>query len=272
MKTTITAFAAMTLALGAAACNDADATQAEAVATEGSSIAGTWRGDPATAQAENSDSNYTLADGKFTCNSCIPPYSTAADGQWQPMDRPGYDEMMVQIVDDSTVKTAVRLKGRELGNSTWSVSADGTKLSQTYVNLDADEATEGSMTMTRTADAPAGAHAMSGAWKLAEYGEISEAALLFTYTLDGDTLSAKGIGESWSAKLGGDAVAIEGDNAGTTVKAEKVSDTMYRETYMRDGAIVNVSERTIDGDTMTVVNTDPRDKSVFRFSAKRQAK
>lgn len=270
MKNTMTAFAAITLLLGTAGCNGADKSGAETAAFEGGSIAGTWRGDPATAQAENSDSNYTLIDGNFTCTSCIPPYSVVADGQWKPMDRPGYDEMMVQIVDDKTVKTSIRLKGRELANSTWTVNGDGSRMTQSFVNFDAGETTEGSMSMTRTADAPAGAHAMSGGWKLAEYGEISEAALLVTYTLEGDMLSANGLAESWSAKLGGDAVPIKGNNAGTTVKVEKVSDNMYRETYTLDGAVVSVSEMTIDGDTMTVVTTDPRDKSVFRYSAKRQ--
>lgn len=270
MKTTLTAFAAITLALGTAACSGTETNETGAATTAGNSIAGTWRGDPATAQSENSISDYTLIDGEFTCNSCIPSYSTMADGQWKPMDRPGYDEMMVTVVDDKTVKSAVRLKGRELGNSTWTVSNDGSTLTQSFVNLDADETTEGSVSMSRTADAPAGAHAMSGGWQLAEYGEISEAALLFTYTLEGDTLSAKSNAESWSATLGGDAVPIKGNNAGTTVKVEKVGDSMYRETFTLDGEVVSISEVTIDGDTMNVVSTDPRDKSVFRYTATRQ--
>jgi hypothetical protein len=178
--------------------------------------------------------------------------------------------MMVQIVDDKTIKTAIRLKGRELANSTWTVSSDGKTLTQQFANLDGDEKTEGSMSMSRTADAPAGSHAMSGGWKLAEYGEVSEAALLLTYTLEGDMLSAKSVSESWTAKLGGDAAPIKGNNAGTTVKVEKVSESAYRETYTLDGKVVGVSEITIDGDTMTVVATDPRDKSVFRYTATRQ--
>lgn len=270
MKTKMTALAAITLVLGTAGCNEAETATTEAAATTDNSIAGTWRGDPSTAQEEGDGSNFVLTDGKYTCNSCIPPFSVVADGEWQPMDRPGYDEMMVKVVDDKTVKTAVRLKGRELGNSTWTVSDDGATLMQAFVNSDGDEETKGSVSLSRTADAPAGAHAMSGGWKLAEYGEISEAALLFTYTLDGDTLSSKSVSESWSAKLGGEAVAIEGNNAGTTVKVEKVGDNMYRETFTLDGEVVGVSELTIDGDTMSIVSTDPRDKSVFRASAKRQ--
>ncbi len=55
MKTTMTTFAALTLLLGTAACNGAATSDTEATATTSNTIAGTWKGDPATAQAENSD-------------------------------------------------------------------------------------------------------------------------------------------------------------------------------------------------------------------------
>jgi hypothetical protein len=270
MNTTMTAFAALTLVLGTAACSGAATSDTETTAKTSNTISGTWKGDPATAQAENSDSNFTLIDGEFTCNSCIPTYSTKADGQWQPIDRPGYDEMKVEVVDDNTVKTSIRFKGRELGGSTWTVSDDGSTLTQSFVNLDAEETTNGTVSMSRTADAPKGAHAMSGGWKLAEYGEISDAALLNTYTLEGDTVSNSYNGGSWSAKLGGDPVAIKGSESGTMVKVEKVSDNVYRETYILDNKTVDVTEMTIDGNTMSVVSTDPRDNSVFRYTAMRQ--
>ncbi len=215
-------------------------------------------------------SKFTLIDGEFTCNSCIPPYSTTADGQWQPMDRPGFDEMKVEVVDDKTVKNSFRFNGRELGGSTWTVSDDGSSLTQLFVNLDAEEATEGTMVMSRTAEAPKGAHAISGGWALAEYGEISEAALLSTYTLKGDTVSNTYNSGSWSATLGGDPVAIEGSESGTMVKVEKVSDNVYRETYILDDKVVSIDDMTIDGDTMSVVRSDPRDNSIFRYTATRQ--
>ena len=270
MKTTMTAIAAITLMLGTAACSEAATNDRNAMATTDGTIAGTWKGDPATAQAENDDSSFTLIDGEFTCNSCIPNYSAAADGQWQSVDLPGADEVKFEVVNDRTIKSAVRFEGRELGNSTWTVSADGSTLTQSFVNADGDERTEGTVSMSRTADAPQGAHAMSGGWALAEYGEISEAALLTSYTLEGDTVSSKYNGGSWSATLGGDPVAIEGSESGTMVKVEKVSDNVYRETYILDGEVVSVDDMTINGDTMSVVSTDPRDNSVFRYTSARQ--
>lgn len=268
MKKTMTALAAFTLVLGTAACDRAAEEPAEATAATG--IAGTWKADPSSAQSENDTSSFLLADGQFTCNSCIPPYSTTADGQWQQVDRPGADEVMIEVVDDMTVKTAFRFEGRDLGNTTWTVSEDGNSMTQAFVNLDAEEQTEGNVTLTRTGPAPDGAHAMSGDWTLGEYGDISEAALLFTYALDGETLTSTFNGGSWSATLGGDPVAIEGSESGTMVQVEQTGDNTYRETYTRDGEVVGMADITIDGSSMSLVNTDPRDDSVFRYSATRQ--
>lgn len=270
MKSVITSFAAIALVLGTAACNKADTGTAEATEAAATSIAGTWKGDPSTAQAENDVLKYTLTDASFACDSCIPPYTTPADGKWHPVTRPGIDEFMVEVVDDKTVRTAARLEGKEIGRSTWTVSEDGKTLTQAFTDLDGEKQTEGTVKMNRTAAAPAGAHAMSGGWTLAEYGQISDAALLFSYALEGDTLSMKNNYESWSAKIGGEAVPIEGNSSGHKVKVEKLGENSYRETYTRGDEVINVSELTVDGATLSIVSTDPRNKSVFRAKATRQ--
>lgn len=267
MKKMMTALAAVTLVLGAAACtSEPDDTEA----TASSGIAGTWKADPASAESVNDNRNFMLMGDQFTCNSCIPPYSTTANGEWQKVDRPGTDEVMIEIVDDKTIKSSFRFEGRDLANSTWTVSEDGNSMMQSFVDLDGEETTEGNLTLTRVGDAPEGAHAVSGEWTLSEYGEISEAALLFTYSLDGDTLTSSGNGEGWSAVIGGEPVAIEGSESGVMVQVEKTGDNNYRETYTRDGEVISVSDIAIDGNTMSATSTDPRDNSVFTFSASRQ--
>lgn len=267
MKTMMTAFAALTLVVGTTACGEGADT--EAAATAGG-ISGTWKADPSTAQAENDERDFVLTDGEFTCNSCLPPYSYTANGEWQKVDRPGADEVMMEVVDDTTVKTAFRFEGRDLGNSTWTVSEDGNSLAQSFVNLDGDETTEGNLTLVRTAAGPDGSHALSGKWTLGEYGELSDAGLTFTYTLDGDTLSSTSNGGGWSAVLGGEPVAIEGSESNTMVQVERTGDNSFRETYTRDGETVDVTEVTIDGDTASFVSVDPRDDSKFTYSATRQ--
>lgn len=268
MKAMMTALAAMTLVLGTAACNGAADTEVEA--TIDGTIVGTWKADPSSAQAENDERNFVLADGEFTCNSCLPPYSTTANGEWQDVDRPGVDQVMVEVVDDMTIRTAFRFEGRDLGNSTWTVSEDGNSMSQAFTNLDGNETTEGDLTLTRVAAGPDGSHAMSGEWELGEYGELSDAGLMFSYALDGDTLSSSSNGGSWSATFGGDPVEIEGSEAGVMVQVERTGDNTHRETYTLDGETVGVTDVTIDGDTATFTSNDPRDDSTFTYTAARQ--
>ena len=106
MRKFVTAFAAASLAFGVVACGEtADAP------TEAAGISGTWKINLDSGQWENDNSNYVFADGQYTCNSCLPPYSVAADGEWQSINRPGVDEVKYMIVDDTTITSASRFEG-----------------------------------------------------------------------------------------------------------------------------------------------------------------
>lgn len=269
MNKMMTALVAISLTLGMTACASEAETDTTATVAEGS-IAGTWKADPSSAQSENENTSWTLIGTELTCNSCIPPYTTTADGEWQELDRPGFDGQMVEIVDTNTIKSSRRFKGKVLGSSTWAVSDDGQTMLQSWENLDGDETVTGARSYTRAAAGPDGSHAVSGEWTPGEYGEISDAGLIFTYAINGDTITSTGNGGGYTATLGGDPVTPEGDETGGTLAVEKVSENVYRETYSRDGEVINVTEITIDGDTMTTVSTDPRDNSIFTYTAVRQ--
>lgn len=265
----MTAMCAASLALGVAACSgDPGGTSAEATAA--ASLDGTWRANLDSAEFENDTSSWTIVDGQYTCNSCIPPFSAAVTGDWVTVDRPGVDAVKYTVVDAMTVTSASRLGDKELGNSTWTVSEDGQTLTMNWTNLDGDEAVEGSTIYTRAAAGPEGSHAVSGEWNVASLGEMSDAGLLFSYAIDGDTIVSSGNGGGYTATLGGDPVTPEGDETGGMIAVEKVSDTVYRETYTRDGEVLNVVELTVEGDTLRGVGTDPRDNSTVRWTATRQ--
>lgn len=270
MRKMMTALAVFTLTAGVAACGDAGEVETEEVAASDGTITGEWMADVDSAQFENDNRNYVLADGTFECLSCTPPYEVTANGEWQSIDRPGVDSVMVEVVDDSTVRTAVRLGEEELGNTTWTVSEDGQTLTSEFTDTSGDEPVTGSETYTRTAEGPEGSHAMSGEWTLADVGEISDAGLRFSYSVDGDQYTSTGNGTSYTATLGGEPVAIEGNDSNVMVAVEEIGENSYRETYTRDGEVLSVAEITIDGDTMSAVSTDQRDGSVVRYTATRQ--
>jgi len=261
------AAAAAALAMAVAACG----TQAdETAAAASSSIAGTWKANLDSAQFENDVNTYLLADGQFNCESCLPPYSVTANGEWQSVERPGMDGQMIEVVDANTLKSSARFGEKDIGNSTWTVSEDGQSMTIAWNDLDGEEEVSGSTTYARSEAGPEGAHAVSGSWTVSELGEMSDAGLTFGFAIDGDQYTSTGNGSTFTATLGGEAVGIEGNNAGTMVAVEQTGASSYKETYTRDGEVIGVTELSVDGDTLSGVGSDPRDDSVVRWTATRQ--
>ncbi len=271
MRKMMTAFAAITMTTGLVACGDND--EAEVITEDAASdgtITGEWLADVDSAEFENDNRDYTLADGTFACNSCTPPYEVTANGEWQTVDRPGVDSIMVEEVDDRTVRASFRFDGEELGTSNWTLSEDGQTLTNNFTELSGDEDVTGSESFTRTADGPEGSHAMSGKWTFADIGEISDAGLRFSYSVEGNQFTSTGNGSSFTATLGGDPVAIEGNNSNVMVSVEQTGENAYRETYSRDGEVLSTTDVSVDGDTLSAVNRDERDGAVVRYTAQRQ--
>lgn len=269
MKYLTGAVCAVSLTLALAACG-APAEDTSAEASAASTISGTWVVQLDSAQFENSTSSYLIADGTYTCNSCLPPYSVATSGDWESVDRPGADGVKVTVIDDSSISLAVRKDGKELSSGTWTVSEDGQSMMVQSTDMSTEEPTTSSVTLTRAAAGPDGSHATSGDWDFAEFTEMSEEARTFTYAIDGDTFTQSTSGGGYTAILGGDAVAVQNSPAGAMVKVEKVSDNVYRETIMVDDETVNVIELTVDGDTLAGKSMDPRDESTVTWQAKRK--
>jgi hypothetical protein len=252
----------------AAACSEAEEADTEQTASDGT-ITGEWLADPASAQFENDTRKFVLADGAFDCQSCIPPYQVTADGTWQTVDRPGMDGMMIETVDDKTVRASYRFGERELGSNTYTVSDDGQTLTVSFVDTSGEAEVTGTETFTRVAEGPAGSHALSGEWSRSGM-EISETGLRFSYSVEGDQYSSTANGDSFTATVGGEPVAVGGSTSNVMVAVESTGENSYRETYSRDGETLSTTEITIDGDTMSAVNTDARNGRVLRYTASRQ--
>jgi len=265
----MTAFAAISLAMGVTACGDTAETDTEQATSDGT-ITGEWMVNLDSAEFANDNRNYVLADGVFDCQSCIPPYQMPADGEWQTIDRPGADSGMIEIVDDNSIRSAFRLGEEELGSTVWTVSEDGQTLTTEFTDMSGDETVTGSETFTRVSDGPEGSHAVSGEWTNAGEISVSDEGLRFSYSVEGDQYTSMGNGQSYTATLGGEPVAIEGSNSNVMVAVEETGENAYRETYSRDGEVLSVTEITIDGDTMSAVSSDQRDGSSVSYTAQRQ--
>jgi hypothetical protein len=261
-RTTIAALAACSLiALGA--CNKQATGNADqnAAASGAASIDGTWKTDLSTLKIDSKPDQYLLKDGQFSCPTCTPPLTLAADGAFHAVTgRPYADSMAIKVDDAHDVTRTAKKANRVTGEGKYSVSADGNTLTINFSDSSTPNAppVTGSLIETRVAPAPAGAHAISGSWKPAKYGSVSDEALTVTYKLDGDTLHMSSAGQSYDAKLDGSDAPIKGDIGGTVVSVHQGADGSITETDKRDGKVISVTTLTPSSDGKLSVSSEDK--------------
>ncbi len=276
-STTCTAMAAA-LVLALSACNKQGAAGDAPAATESASLEalnGTWKADLASIKFEGKPNEFVLQGGTYNCKTCIPPLTVAADGQFHPVaDRPYYDSISVRAVDDRTVEIRRRKGDRQVSSTTMQVSEDGNALNSKFTNANnpSTPPVEGTETARRAGPAPAGSHAVSGQWAPDRVQDISEDALNVTFRVAGNQVTMNSQSESYTAELGGPAVAIQGDAGGTMVAVTREGGNGLRETMTRGGKEVGVTIITpsADNSSVTFTNTDPRDGSKATWTADKQ--
>lgn len=275
--TTCTAMAAA-LILALPACNQQETSGEAPAASESASVEalnGTWKTDLASMKFEGKPDEFLLQAGTYKCNTCTPPLTVAADGQFHAVaDRPYYDSISVRAVDDRTVEIRRRKGEKEVSSARVQVSTDGNVLNRRFTNATNPNAPpiQGTETAKRAGPSPAGAHAISGQWTPDRVQEYSEDALNVTFRVAGNQVTMNSQGESYTAELGGPAVAIQGDAGGTMVAVAREGTNGLRETATRGGKQVGITIITPspDGNSITVTNTDPRDGSKTTWLANKQ--
>ncbi len=276
MRKTIMLAAAATSLIAITACNKQVSTSGNAsmqTAAAGEAINGTWKADINSVQWDTKPDEYLLQNGTYSCKSCTPPYSLAADGAFHPVSTPYFDSDSVKIVDAHTVTETSKKGGKQVGTYTTTVSADGNTQSTQFTDTSTPGSpSKGEFSETRVGPAPAGAHAISGQWKPSKLSNFNDAALTFTVNVSGDTYkSSSPDGTSYEAKIGGGDVAIKGDIAGTMVSVAKAGDNSYRVTRKRDGKVVGVTTYTVGADgKLNGVSENKQNGSTTRWSANKQ--
>jgi hypothetical protein len=281
MRFTILAALAAASVLGLSGCKqvatggNATENATAPAAAEAGAIDGTWKADLASVQIEQKPDQLLLQNGQFSCATCTPPLTVAADGAMHAVTgRPYADQISVKVDDDHNVTRTAQKGGKTTGQTKYSVSADGKTLTISFTDSSVANAkpVTGSYTETRVGDAPAGAHAISGSWKLDKYNNVSEEGLTVTFRTDGDMLHMSSpSGTSYDAKLDGTDAPIKGDVGGTTVSVKKLADGSYEETAKRGGKIVSVFTFNVGADgKMHAVSEDKLAGSTVRYTADRQ--
>jgi hypothetical protein len=281
MRLTIIAALAATSLLSLSACKQATTSgnmsnaNVAAPAAAGTGIDGTWKADLSSVQLNQKPDQLLLKAGQYSCATCTPPLTIAADGAFHAVTgRPYSDQISVKADDDHNVTSTSRKGGRDMGQTKYSVSADGKTLTVSFTDSSIPNAkpVTGSLTETRVADAPAGAHAISGSWKLDKYNSVSQEGLTVTYKLDADTLHmTTPAGQSYDAKLDGTDAPIKGDIGGTTASVKKQADGSYQETDKRGGKVISLTTMTVGADgKLHVVNEDKQSGTTLKYDANKK--
>ena len=109
-KTIIVALAAASL-ISLAGCKQATSgnegnadANASAATTGGGTVDGTWKTDLSTLQIDTKPDQYLLKAGQFSCPTCEPPLTVAADGAFHAVTgRPYADHIAIKVDDDHNI-------------------------------------------------------------------------------------------------------------------------------------------------------------------------
>lgn len=242
-----------------------------------SAFDGTWKIDVNKANFSDKPEVFVLAGGMYECKTCTPAYKVKADGTDQPIsDDPYRDTVTVTVVNDHTVKEIDKKDGRIVGTSTVTVSADGEILTAAFSdssNTNGGPPVTGEGTETRVAPGPPGSHAISGSWKMNKVENLSDNAIVWTYSVSGNqiTMTSK-TGQTYTAKLDGTDAPMVGDPGTTSVSVRMLGKNTLVETDKRGSKVISVWSMTVgaDGTTAKGINEDKLSNRTSEFVVMKQ--
>lgn len=222
---------------------------------------GAWRIDLSKSVMPTKADVFLLQNGIYQCKTCVPIINVKADGEDQGVTgSPYYDAVSVKVVDDRSIEETKRKNGKVVAVSKMVVAPDGSSATfeftdNTYTNGD-PIAGKGSMVRVGKGKRPAGAHAISGSWRVSKLESLSDNALTFTLKVEGDTLTMTNpTGQSYSAKLDGTDAPYKGDLGISHVSVKRLGDKTFEETDKRDGKAIRVRRMMIDPADLKIMST-----------------
>ena len=221
----------------------------------GSVFDGTWRAQyPQKFDSERKPDDLELQNGLYSCKSCDPPYSLAADGKDHPVaGDPDFNTRSVTIVDQRTVTKSAKGSGGVSVISRCTVSEDGSKLTelQTISGMAAKPFVI-RMRSTRVTPGPSGSHVLSGSWHRVDY-DMPNNEEDTSLHVEGNALSmSDGMGRSFTAKLDGTKAPYIGSPEYTSVSVKLLDSHTLEESDLRGDQIVKISRWSIDPDGVTM--------------------
>ncbi len=219
-----------------------------------SAFEGTWRPDPQRPSHPGEPEVAVLADGKYECPTCMPPYTIKADGHDQAVHgNPYYDTIAIALVDARTITKTGKKNGKTTAETKVMVSADGaTKTEvQTLIGM-AAVPIEMTAKFTRVSAAKPGSHQVSGGWQMTEM-DVSNHVEDTTFKVSGGALSMTDrMGRSFTAKFDGTPAPYKGSDEFNGVSLKLLDQRTIEESDLRDGKVVKISRWALAPDGQTI--------------------
>jgi hypothetical protein len=219
-----------------------------------SAFQGTWRPDPQKADPARKPDAVALVDGVYECRSCSPPYKIEADGRDHPVAGSRYyDTVSITVVDSLTLMKSAKQGGQQVAVTRDVISADGATLTETQTVIGmAPRPLELTSTSARVTAGDAGAHAISGEWRLIQT-DLTRHEEDTTYKVSGNSLvMSDGLGRSFSAGLDGIDAPYKGDSKYSSVSLKMIDRKTIEEVDKKDGKAVQINRWSVDPDGVTM--------------------
>jgi hypothetical protein len=219
---------------------------------------GTWKIDLNKSTMPDKPDVFLLQGGNYLCKTCVPVLNVKADGEdHRVTGNPYYDMISIKVVGDQGIERVEKQNGKTVATSKMTVSPDGATATVEFTdssNTNSPVAYKETLTRLGKAKRPAGAHAISGSWRISKMESVSDSGLMLTFKVDGESLKmTTPAGQSYSAKLDGTDAPYKGNSGINGVSVMRLTKGTIVETAKHDGKEVKVTRLMIDpADTRTL--------------------
>ena len=225
----------------------------------GSPFDGTWKARLDSIKMSGKPDVWQIADGEYTCSSCVPAVKVNADGAMHKVaGHDYYDELSVHVISATSVEMTQKQAGKVGGSVTYTLSADGKTLSGKFTDNSGATTVTGDFTETRVAAGAPGSHAISGSWQQTAIGDISDAGRTVVYASSGDHFRMDANGMHYDAKFDGKEYPVIGDPGHTRVTLKKIDANTIEEIDHRQGKVADEIRlaTSADGKSLTITDKD----------------
>jgi hypothetical protein len=237
---------------------------------------GTWVAD-LDSQSGLTKDVYLVANGAYSCDSCMPRRHYPADGRLHRIvGDPEVNFESVTVAGPRTIVTRL-LEKAMTRTTTMTVSPDNR--TATYVSIDHRPGiTQPLKTVylaRRVGPAPKGAHPVSGTWQGVAYEVVPELLRTTILREEGGRLTYRvPTGATYTASIGGGFVPLHGlGTEGQDAAVKKIDERTIVETRRRDHKLVMVRTFSLSPDRkiLTIVSRYPESHSTFHITAHRKS-